>query len=96
MQLEELRYQLGAVWASEQHADKHRVACSHHVEQMTLYVQGAVDRGETEGYLAHVRSLLAESDTRLVEAVATVSEFTDQREILEGRLNDLVAVAAEQ
>ena len=63
---------------------------------MTLYVQGAVDRGENAGYIAHVRSLLAESDKRLVEAVATVSEFTDKREILEGRLNDLVAVAVDQ
>ena len=96
MQLRELRNRLQHAQTTEAAHERHRVACSRHVEQMQLYVQAAIDRGEAEGYIVHVRSLLSASEERLVEAVSQVSALTDAREVLEGRLNDLVAAATEQ
>ena len=94
-QQEELRSRIRHVRSNEEAQDKHRVACARHVEQMGLYVQGAVDRKEEDGYIAHVRSLLNESETRLIAAVSKVSEYTQQRELLERSLDELVAKVTE-
>ena len=92
---QQLRHRLRHVRANEDAQDRHRLACARHVEQMGLYVQGAVDRKEEAGYIAHVRSLLNESETRLIAAVSKVSEYTQQRELLERSLDELVAKVTE-
>ena len=91
IQREQLLAQIQAVRTNEDNQEKYRAACSRHVEQVGVYVQGAIDRKESDAYIAHVRSLLNESEARLVEAVSKVSEFSRLRELLEVQLNELNA-----